>query len=46
MRDALIARGIPAEDIVAEGRGKRDPLVATGEGVSEARNRRVEIIVR
>ena len=46
VRDALIARGIPAGDIVAEGRGKRDPLVATGEGVSEARNRRVEIIVR
>lgn len=46
VRDALIQRGIPAGDIVAEGRGKRDPLVATGEGVSEARNRRVEIIVR
>lgn len=46
VRDALVARGIPAMDIVAEGRGKRDPLVATGEGVSEARNRRVEVIVR
>ncbi|MGE5090229.1 MAG: OmpA family protein [Candidatus Levyibacteriota bacterium] len=46
VRDALIQRGIPAADIVAEGRGKRDPLVATGEGVSEARNRRVEVIVR
>jgi OmpA-OmpF porin, OOP family len=46
VRNALIQRGIPAADIVAEGRGKRDPLVATGEGVSEARNRRVEVIVR
>jgi len=46
VRDALIQRGIRAGDIVAEGRGKRDPLVATGEGVSEARNRRVEVIVR
>ena len=46
IRNALIERGIPAEDIVAEGRGKRDPLVATAQGVSEARNRRVEIIVR
>ena len=46
VRAALIERGIPAEDVVAEGRGKRDPLVVTAQGVSEARNRRVEIIVR
>lgn len=46
VRDALIKRGIPGEDIVAEGRGKREPIVATGQGVAEARNRRVEIVVR
>lgn len=46
IRDEMIKRGIPAADIVAEGRGKREPLVKTGEGVAEARNRRVEIIVR
>lgn len=46
IRDELVRRGIPAGDVVAEGRGKREPLVKTGEGVAEARNRRVEIIVR
>jgi len=46
IRDEMIRRGIPAADIVAEGRGKREPLVKTGEGVAEAQNRRVEIIVR
>ncbi|HEU5481404.1 MAG TPA: OmpA family protein [Candidatus Tumulicola sp.] len=46
IRDEMIKRGIPATDVVAEGRGKREPLVKTGEGVAEARNRRVEIIVR
>ncbi|MBS0327857.1 MAG: OmpA family protein [Proteobacteria bacterium] len=46
IRDEMIRRGIPAADIVAEGRGKREPLVKTAEGVAEAKNRRVEIIVR
>lgn len=42
----LVARGIPAANIDAVSRGKRDPAVATASGVAEARNRRVEIIVR
>jgi OmpA-OmpF porin, OOP family len=46
VRAALIARGIAAENIVAVGRGKREPLVPTAEGVAEPRNRRVEIVVR
>lgn len=46
IRELLIQRGIPAADVAAEGRGKREPLVKTGEGVAEAKNRRVEIIVR
>lgn len=46
MRSALIARGIPPDDIVAIGRGKRELLVPTADGVAEPRNRRVEIVVR
>jgi len=37
---------IPEERIQAAGRGKRELLVPTGDAVSEARNRRVEISVR
>lgn len=46
VRRALVARGIAAENIVVVGRGKREPIVATGDNVAEARNRRVEILVR
>ena len=46
VRDALIARGVAPVNIVAVGRGKRDPLVPTADGVAEPRNRRVEIVVR
>lgn len=46
VRSALIARGIPAEDVVAFGRGKRELLVPTRDGFAEPRNRRVEIVVR
>ncbi|HLW13383.1 MAG TPA: OmpA family protein [Casimicrobiaceae bacterium] len=46
VRSALIARGIPAEDVVAFGRGKRELLVPTPDGFAEPRNRRVEIVVR
>ena len=46
VRKALIARGIAAENIVVVGRGKREPIVPTADGVAEPRNRRVEIIVR
>jgi len=46
VRRALVARGIAAENIVVVGRGKREPIVATADGVAEARNRRVEILVR
>ena len=37
---------IPADKIQASSRGKREPAVQTASGVAEARNRRVEIIVR
>ena len=42
----LVERGIPGSDIDAIGRGKRDLLVPTPDGVAEPKNRRVEIVVR
>lgn len=46
VRRALMARGVAPDKIVVIGRGKREPIVATPDGVAEARNRRVEILVR
>jgi outer membrane protein OmpA-like peptidoglycan-associated protein len=46
VRVALIAHGIAPENIAVIGRGKRDPVIPTADGVSEPRNRRVEIVVR
>ena len=46
VRDMLVQRGIPNERIGTAGRGSREPLVRTGEGATEARNRRVEISIR
>ena len=46
VRAVLIRRGLVAENITTSGRGKRELLVQTPEGVAEAKNRRVEIIVR
>ena len=46
VRQALIARGVAADRIVAYGRGKREPVVSTADGVAEPRNRRAEITLR
>jgi outer membrane protein OmpA-like peptidoglycan-associated protein len=46
VRNALLARGIAPDKVLAIGRGKREPIVPTADGVAEARNRRVEIQVR
>jgi OOP family OmpA-OmpF porin len=46
MREILVEKGLPAERITVAGRGKREPLVRTDNGVPEPRNRRVEIDVR
>ena len=46
VKSMLVGRGVPADDIVAIGRGKRELLVPTADGVAEPRNRRVEIVVR
>ena len=42
----LTDRGIAAARIESVGRGKREPLVPTADGVAEAANRRVEITLR
>ena len=46
VRDMLIDIGIPTEAIEVVGRGEREPLVRTADGVSEEKNRRVEIKLR
>ncbi|MGB7541495.1 MAG: OmpA family protein [Burkholderiales bacterium] len=46
VKEILVGLGIPAERILTAGRGKRDPVVPTPDGISEPRNRRVEISVR
>lgn len=43
VRKALIAAGVPADRLSAEGRGKTDPLVPTKDGVREPQNRRVSV---
>ena len=42
----MVKMGIKRELMEAAGRGERELLVPTGDGVSEAKNRRVEISVR
>ena len=46
VKSILVGMGIPAQRILTAGRGRREPLVSTADGVTEARNRRVEISVR
>lgn len=46
VKDMLIQLGVPAERIVAAGRGSREPLVRRADGAGEPLNRRVEISVR
>lgn len=46
IRTMLIERGVPADDVRAFARGKRELAVPTPDGVAEPRNRRVEIVVR
>ena len=46
VRAELIRRGVAEVNITVEGRGKREPLVTTADGISEPKNRRVEINVR
>ncbi|WP_354441330.1 OmpA family protein [Ottowia thiooxydans] len=46
IREQVIQRGFPPLLVQAVGRGEREPAIATGNGVDEPRNRRVEIVVR
>lgn len=46
VRAALVRLGVPANDVRALSRGKRELAVPTPDGVAEPRNRRVEILVR
>ncbi len=46
VRNDLVQRGIPREQIQVAGRGERAPIVPTDDEVAEPRNRRVEITVR
>lgn len=46
VRTMLVQNGIKATFIRAVGRGEREPLVATADEQPEARNRRVEVILR
>lgn len=45
VKDALVREGVPAQAIAVIGRGESQPLVATGDGVREPQNRRVEIVI-
>ena len=46
VRDLLLGMGVPAANMEFVGRGERDLLVPTADEVEEARNRRVEVLVR
>ena len=46
VKQVLISEGIPADAIVVIGRGETPPLVPTADGVREAQNRRVEIVLQ
>ena len=46
VKSILVGMGIPNERILTAGRGRREPLIPTADGVTEPRNRRVEISVR
>jgi OOP family OmpA-OmpF porin len=45
VRDYLVAHGVPLSEMAVSWHGKDDPRVPTANGVPEAQNRRVEIII-
>lgn len=46
IRAALVKRGLPVDNAKVTGRGERELRIKTADGVSEAGNRRVEVILR
>ena len=45
VKNELVRQGVPADAIAVIGKGESSPLVATGDGVREPQNRRVEIVI-
>jgi hypothetical protein len=45
VKNELVRDGVPADAVQVVGRGESNPLVATGDGVREPQNRRVEIVL-
>jgi len=45
VRDYLVSKGLPAENITATGFGPADPIADNGNNAGRAMNRRVEIVV-
>jgi OmpA family protein len=45
VKNALVANGVPVTSITVIGKGETTLLVATGDGVREPQNRRVEIVI-
>jgi len=45
VKNELVRQGVPADAIAVVGKGESNPLVATGDGVREPQNRRVEIVM-
>ena len=46
IRAELVKQGLPVANARVTGRGEREPVVPTADNVEEARNRRVEVILR
>ena len=46
VRDMLVRDGVPGTDISVVALGESQPMVPTADGVREAQNRRVEIVLR
>ncbi|MBA3035989.1 MAG: OmpA family protein [Desulfobacterium sp.] len=46
VKDLLIGQGVGPDNIKTTSHGKENPLIKTGDNVSEARNRRVEVVIR
>jgi len=46
VRDWLVANGVAEGTVRTTGRGERDPVVMTADGVAEPQNRRVEVTIR
>jgi outer membrane protein OmpA-like peptidoglycan-associated protein len=44
--DVLVGSGVVAENITVTSHGEGNPLIKTGDSVSEPRNRRVEVVIK